>query len=103
MRRIRKGDLVEAIAGEDRRKRGKVVRIYLKQNRALVQGLNLVKRHLRQRRADQPGGIIEKEATINLSNLLLVCGNCNRGVKVGFKILEDGTKVRVCKKCGNQI
>lgn len=103
MRHIKKGDMVEVITGDEKGKRGKVLRVYPKEGRALVQGLNLVKRHLRQRRADQPAGIVEMEAPIHISNLLPLCNSCNRGVRVGYKILEDGSKVRICRKCGNQI
>ena len=103
MARIKKGDTVEVITGKDKGKRGKVIRVYPKNQRVLVQGLNIVKKHMRQRRQDVPGGIIEMEAPIHISNVMPVCNRCGRGVRVRFKILEDGTKVRICRKCGETI
>lgn len=103
MNRVRRGDLVEVIAGKDKGKRGKVLRVYPKRERVLVQGVNIVKKHMRQRSADMPGGIIEMEAPIHLSNVMPVCNKCNRGVRVGFKILEDGTKIRICRRCGEAL
>ena len=103
MNRIRKGDLVEVIAGKDKGRRGKVLRVYPKKNRVLVQGINIVKKHMRQRSADMPGGIVEMEAPIHISNVMPVCSRCNRGVRVGFKILEDGTKMRICRRCGEAL
>ncbi|MCD6079970.1 MAG: 50S ribosomal protein L24 [Candidatus Omnitrophica bacterium] len=103
MARVKKGDTVEVIAGKDKGKRGKVIRVYPSGNRVLVQGVNIVKRHMRQRRQDVPGGIIEMETPLHISNVMPVCNRCGRGVRVGFKILEDGSKIRICKKCGETI
>lgn len=103
MAKIKKGDLVEVIAGKDKGRRGKVLKIYSKGNKVLVQGINIVKKHMKQRRQDTPGGIIEMEAALNYSNILLVCNRCGRGVKTGYKILADGTKVRICKSCGETV
>lgn len=103
MFKIRKGDTVEAIKGKDIGKKGKVLKILPGQNRAIVEGINLVKKHRRQTRQDQPGGVVSIEAPINLSNLMLLCKHCNRGVRAGFKVLADGTKSRFCKSCNEVI
>lgn len=99
MYKIRKGDTVQVIKGKDNGKKGKVLEILPELNRAVVEGINLVKKHKRQTRQDEKGGIVSIEAPINISNLLLVCKNCHRGVRVGFKILQDKTKTRFCKSC----
>lgn len=101
--KIRKGDTVQVITGKDRGKRGKVLRVMPKKGRAVVEGVNLVKRHVGRRRGVTQTGIITQEAPIHLSNLMLVCPSCGRAVRVGFRFLEDGRKVRVCKKCGENI
>ena len=101
--RIRKGDTVVVISGRDKGKRGRVLRVLPKKMRAIVEGVNLVKKHMRRTREDEKGGIVEIPAPIHLSNLLLYCKNCDRGVRFGVKILEDGTKVRVCKRCQSQL
>ncbi|HEC69084.1 MAG TPA: 50S ribosomal protein L24 [Candidatus Omnitrophica bacterium] len=98
--RIKRGDLVVVRKGKDRGKTGKVLRVFPQGNRALVEGANLVKKHLRRRGENQPSGIVEVPLPINLSNLALWCNNCKRGVRFSIKILEDKTKVRTCKKCG---
>ena len=97
--RLKKGDLVEVMAGKDRGKRGKVLKIYTKGNRILIQGVNVLKKHLKQRSQDVPGGIVEMESPVQYSNTMLVCNKCGRGVRIGVKILEDGTKMRICKRC----
>ncbi|MDD5613720.1 MAG: 50S ribosomal protein L24 [Candidatus Omnitrophica bacterium] len=97
--KIKKGDLVEVIAGKDKGKRGKVLRVYPDTNRLLVQSVNVSKRHMRQKSQDTQGGIVDLEAPLSISNVLIVCGKCSRSVRTGFKILEDGTKMRICTKC----
>ncbi len=101
--RIKKGDLVVVIAGKDKGKKGKVLKVLPKKNRAIVEGVNLVKKHIRRRSEEEKGGIIEIPAPIHISNLMLYCKNCNRGVRFKTQILEDNTKVRVCKKCHSQL
>ncbi|HEY67886.1 MAG: 50S ribosomal protein L24 [Chloroflexi bacterium] len=104
--RIKQGDTVEVISGEDRGIRGTVQRVLPKKNRVVVSGVNIVKKHQRPIRAGrgqvQPG-IIEFEAPIHLSNVMLVCPRCNQRTRVGFAWQEDGRKVRVCKRCGEAI
>ncbi len=100
MRKIRKGDTVEVISGDDRGLRGTVHRVLPKKDRVIVSGVNIVKKHQRATpRAPSQRGIIEMEAPIHISNVALVCPNCNQRTRVGFKVLSDGSKVRVCKKC----
>lgn len=100
---IAKNDIVEVIAGNDRGKRGKVLKVFPETNLLLVEGVNFVHRHTRPNKQGAQGGIIEKEAPLNASNVLLVCSKCNRGVRVQTKVLADKSKSRVCTKCGEMI
>ena len=97
--KIRKNDMVQVIAGKDRGKRGKVRGTLTRENRVLVDGVNMIKRHTRARGAVRQAGIIEREAPIQVSNVMLVCGKCNHPTRVGFTFLEDGKKVRLCRTC----
>ena len=97
---VRKGDIVVVITGKDAGKKGKILEAQPKKNRVVVEGVNIVKRHMKPTRAEPQGGIIEKPAPIHVSNVMLFCSKCNRPVRVGKKILPDGKKERVCKKCG---
>jgi len=104
--RIKKGDTVEVITGNDRGVRGKVLRVIPKQERAVVAGVNIVKKHQRPVRAGrgqvQPG-IIEFEVPVHLSAVMLVCPHCNARTRVGSEVREGGRKVRLCKKCGRAV
>jgi large subunit ribosomal protein L24 len=101
--KIRKGDRVEVIAGADKGKRGEVLKVIPKQGRAIVQGVAVVKRHQKPKGLGQPGGIIEQEAPVHLSNLMLVDPKTDKRTRVGFKVLEDGRKVRVARVSGEVI
>jgi len=101
--RIRKGDQVVVISGADRGKRGEVLTVLPTANRAVVQGVNVAKKHTKPKGMGQPGGIIEAEASINLSNVMLVDPKTDKPTKVGFRVLEDGRKVRVARATGNVI
>ncbi len=101
--RIRQGDTVVVITGADRGKQGQVMQVLPKEHRARVQGVNIAKRHTKPRGMGQPGGIVESEATIHLSNLMLVDGKTGKPTRVGFRVLEDGRKVRVARATGNVI
>ncbi len=101
--RIRKGDTVAVTTGADRGKRGEVLQVMPKESRAVVQGVNIAKRHTKAKGMGQPGGIIEREATIHLSNLALVDSKTDKITKVGFRVLEDGRKVRVARATGQLI
>lgn len=103
MRKICKGDRVIVISGDDRGKEGKVLKVDTAKNRAIVESINFVKRHMRPTRQNPQGGIIEKEASVRLSNLMVICGKCNAGVKTKMTMLSDGGKVRTCKRCGEMI
>lgn len=102
--RIHKDDKVQVIAGKDKGKIGKVLKILRKHDRVLVEKVNLVKRHTRGNPySGQQGGIVEKEAPIHISNLAVVCDACAKPTRVGYKYTEDGKKVRFCKKCNEII
>ncbi len=101
--KIKKGDRVQVLTGRDKGKRGEVVAVNPTENRALVQGVNMVKRHQKPRGLNAPGGIQEKEAPIHLSNLALIDPASDKPTRVGFKALEDGKKVRVAKRSGEVI
>ena len=98
--RIKKSDSVMVIAGKERGKIGKVLRVFPAQDRALVERLNMVKRHIKPRSPQDSGGILEKEASVHLSNLMLVDPQDGRPTRVGFKIV-DGRKMRVSRRTGN--
>ena len=100
--RIRKNDMVMVIAGRDRGKTGKVMRVIPETGRVMVERLNVVKRHSRPRGAGTPGGIIEKEAAIDISNVMIFCDRCNAPVRIGVKSAADG-KSRVCRRCGESL
>lgn len=100
--KIKKGDKVVVLAGRDKGRAGEVVQVMPKEDRALVRGVNLVKRHQRQT-ANQEGGIISKEAPIHLSNLAVADPKDGKATRVGFKTLDDGRKVRVAKRSGDLI
>jgi large subunit ribosomal protein L24 len=101
--KIKKGDRVVVLAGRDKGKVGEVLRMMITENRAVVQGVNMVKRHTRPSQATGSGGIIEKEGSIHLSNLAHVDPKDNKPTRVGFKTLEDGRKVRFAKRSGEVI
>jgi len=100
-RDIKKDDFVRIIAGRDRGKQGKVLQVYPKDGRLRVERIHMIKRHTRPTQQMQQGGIIEREGTIHISNVMLLCTRCNRGVRVGHQVLDDGKKVRVCRRCGD--
>lgn len=97
---VKKGDLVQVITGKYAGKRGKVLRVIPSESRVVVEGVNIVKRHTKPNPKLPQGGIIEKEAPIHSSNVMIVCSSCNNPTRIGKKFLENGEKVRVCKKCG---
>ena len=96
---IKKNDTVMVIAGKEKGKTGKVLRILPKKDRAVVEKVNFIKRHMRPGPHSRQGGIVEKENPINISNLMVVCGKCTDPTRVGRRVLEDGSSVRYCKKC----
>ena len=101
--RIRKGDTVVVISGTDRGKRGEVLQVRPKDERAVVKGVNIAKKHTKAQGMGQPGGIIEQEATIHLSNLALLDPKTDKPTRVGFRMLDDGRKVRFARGSGTVI
>ena len=104
MSKIRKNDKVEVISGKEKGRQGKVLRVLREKDSALVERLNFVKRHTKAgTQAGKTGGIIEKEAPIKLSKLMLVCPKCQKRTRPRFKKLESGSRIRVCRKCDEHI
>ena len=99
MLHVRRNDTVKVLSGKDKGKTGKVLKVYPAPQRAIIQGVNFTKKHTRQTRQDQKGGIIQREAPMRISNLAVICKGCNRPTRIGSNILKDGSKVRYCKKC----
>jgi large subunit ribosomal protein L24 len=99
--RLRKNDTVMVIKGRDRGKTGKVLRVLPAQGRVIVERLNMVKRHTKPRGAASPGGIVEKEAPLSISNVMVLCDRCNAPVRVGVKLAADGSRTRICRRCSD--
>ena len=101
--KVRRNDTVEIMTGKDRGKRGEVRRVLIKEQRVVVAGANIVRRHRRQRAVTEASAIVEMEAPLHASNVQVVCPSCTRAVRVGFRTLADGRKVRYCKRCDEAI
>ncbi|WP_102412300.1 50S ribosomal protein L24 [Beduinella massiliensis] len=97
---VRSNDTVVVISGKDKGKKGKVISASPKAGKVIVEGVAMATKHQKPRQQGAPGGIIHKEAAIDASNVMLVCGKCGKATRNAHKVLEDGSKVRVCKKCG---
>jgi large subunit ribosomal protein L24 len=97
--KIRKEDNVLVIAGKEKGKKGKVRFVYPRDNRILVEGVNMIKTHSRVKQQVAQAGLIEREAPIDISDVMIICTRCNKPARVGFKTVEDGRKVRVCRSC----
>ena len=100
---IRKNDSVMVIAGKERGKTGKILRVLPEKSAVIVERLNIVKRHSKPRGPQQPGGIVEKEAAIHSSNVMIMCDKCNAPVRIGRKFLADGKKIRICRSCNEAL
>lgn len=100
---VRHGDTVVVIAGRERGKRGKVLRVFRDANRVLIERVNMIKKHQRPTQKLRQGGIIEREGPLALSNVLVLCSRCDRPSRTGVKVLADGRKVRICRRCGESI
>ncbi|HEX6173705.1 MAG TPA: 50S ribosomal protein L24 [Candidatus Binatia bacterium] len=100
---IRKNDSVMVISGKERGKTGKVLRVNPKEDAVIIERINVVKRHTKPRGPQQAGGIVEKEASISASNIMIMCDKCNAPVRIGHKVLADGNKVRVCRRCAEAL
>ena len=103
MAHVRKGDTVMVVAGKERGKRGKVLRVIPGKGRVLIEHVNMIKKHQRPTQKLRQGGIIEREGPLALSNVLVVCPRCDKPARTGIKILTDGRKVRTCRRCGESI
>ncbi|KPK31480.1 MAG: 50S ribosomal protein L24 [Nitrospira bacterium SG8_35_1] len=100
---LKKNDTIVVVSGNEKGKRGRVLSVQRGNNRIVVEKLNMIKRHMKPSKKYQQGGIIEKEGSIHLSNVMLVCTKCDKSTRIGQKILENGKKVRECRKCGEVI
>jgi len=100
-RSIRRNDTVLVLAGKSKGRTGRVLRVFPAEGRAIVEGVNFVRKHTKANpQKNIKGGILEREAPVDLSNLLPVCGECGKAARVGHKLLDDGKKVRICRRCG---
>lgn len=100
---VRTGDQVVVVSGRERGKTGRVARVLAGEGRVVVEKLNLVKRHTRPSGTNRQGGIVEKEAPLDASNVRLLCPKCGKGTRAGRRVLEDKSRVRVCRKCGEML
>lgn len=104
MLHVKKNDQVKVLAGKDAGRTGRVLRVFPQRNRAIVENINTVRRHTRPNpQRNVQGGIVEREASIHLSNLQVICPDCNQASRVGYQELSDGKRVRVCKRCGSTV
>ena len=101
--KIKKGDRVRVLTGKDRGKDGNVTRVMPAAGKVIVDGVNVAKKHQRATKATMQGGIIDKDMPLPVANVAIVCPSCGKATRVGYKIDGDGTKVRVCKKCGGEM
>ncbi len=101
--KIKKNDDVLVVAGKDRGKKGKVRFAYPKKRKVIVEGVNFIKRHTRAKAQVRQAGIIEREAPVSVSDVMLLCGKCNHPARIGYRMLDDGRRVRFCHACGEVI
>lgn len=101
--KIKKDDKVKVLTGKDKGKIGKVLKVVKKTNRAVVENINVVKTHQKPSQANPQGGIVNKNMPMNVSNLMVMCNSCVKPTRIAMKQLEDGKRVRICKKCNQQI
>jgi large subunit ribosomal protein L24 len=101
--KIKKDDTVLVIAGKNKGKKGKVRFAYPEKDMVMIEGVNLIKKHAKAKPQVKQAGIIEREAPISVSDVMLVCSKCNKPVRIGYKILQDGRKARVCRACGEVV
>jgi large subunit ribosomal protein L24 len=101
--KVRKNDNVMVIKGRERGKTGKVLRVLPETGRVVIERLNIVKRHSKQRGPQSASGIVEKEAPLRIENVMIFCDHCNAPVRAGIKAAEDGTSTRICRRCGETL
>ncbi|MBI3598657.1 MAG: 50S ribosomal protein L24 [Nitrospirae bacterium] len=97
---LRKGDLVRVIAGKEKGKEGKVLQVIRESHKVLVEQLNLIKKHTKANSKYPKGGIVEREGVLSISNVMMLCRKCDKPSRVAMKLLSDGKKIRVCRRCG---
>ncbi len=102
MAKLRKGDVVQVIAGKDVGKSGMITHVIPETGRVVVEGVNVAKKHRKPRSQEDPGGIMDRDMPLDASNVMLLCKKCDRPVRVGFEI-KDGEKIRVCARCGKEL
>ncbi len=100
--KIKKGDTVLILSGKDRGRTGKVGKVFPKRKKIIIDGINIVKKHVRPRKQNQKGEVVEVPAPFDMSNAKLICPKCNKPVRVGYKVVDD-KKIRICKKCREEI
>ncbi|MFH1940556.1 MAG: 50S ribosomal protein L24 [bacterium] len=101
--KVVKNDTVLVISGNYKGKRGKVLKVFPKENRVIVEGVNFIKRHTKPTQKNTQGGIVEKEASIHISNLMVVCPKCDTPTRLGKKILENNKRIRICRNCNEML
>jgi large subunit ribosomal protein L24 len=101
--KVNKNDTVLVVSGNDKGKKGKVLKVFPVKERIIVEGVHFIKRHTKKSNKNPQGGIVEKEGSINASNVMVICGRCNKPTRIGRKRLEDGKHARICKKCNEMI
>lgn len=101
--KVVKNDTVQVISGNSKGKKGKVLKVFPREQRVIVEGVNFIKRHTKKSQKNPQGGIIEKEAPIHVSNVLVICPKCSHPARIGRKVLEDGKRIRNCKSCGEML
>lgn len=99
---VKKGDTVQVISGKDAGKKGKILNVDPDKSRVIIEGINIMKRHTKPTRINPQGGIMEKEAPIHTSNVMIYCSKCKGPVRINKKFLADGHKIRICNKCGEE-
>jgi len=98
---LRKGDFVRVISGRDTGKEGKILQVLRDRNRVFVEQINLIKKHTKPSPKNQKGGIVEREGVLQISNVMMLCRKCDKPSRVGAKLLPDGKKIRICRRCGD--
>jgi large subunit ribosomal protein L24 len=101
--KLNKGDFIQVIHGKDRGKKGRVIRVMPEKGKALVEGINFVKRHSKPKSIDKQGGIVQMEKPINISNIMYFCMKCSKPTRIKSKVLDNGTKLRYCQKCNENV
>ncbi len=100
---VKTGDTVTVLSGKERGKKGKVIAVSPKEGKVIIEGVNMVSKHVKPKKMGEAGGIIQAEGAMYACKVQLVCPSCNKPVRTGYRIMEDGTKQRICKKCGKTL